>query len=765
MTVLNEQRTYLRQEGLEHIWKHGHGYLFGARLVPDIIRVRYARTLDSARYQLVDEQEGTLPYHSWGVIKGDEHWPISISTPAELEPYLETFADDGTTITLRRPLAEDEHLYGLAERNAPLDNRGTSFPIWNSDPGETRDHHDVSSMYTSIPFYIGIHASTGQAYGLLIDHYGRIEMDMGRSETHIAQMSLQDESMVVYYFAGPTISEVLRQYTDLTGRMPLPALWTLGYHQCRWGYTTEQRVEEITTTMREHQHPCDSIWLDIDYMQGYRAFTWNNETFPDPEAMTQRVHERGFKLVTIIDPGVKIDENYVPYQEMLERDYLCRYPDGQPAEGNVWPGVCNFPDFSRQEVRDWWGQKYGQLLDIGVDGIWNDMNEPALTNFVPESMTSLPIKENTLNNSVMHRAGGEEPTNPDGPAQPHSLFHNAYGLQMIRASYEGLLHLRPDTRPFVLSRSGTTGVQRYAAIWTGDNRSTWENIPLAINMCLNAGLSGQAFVGADIGGFWDDTTGELLTRFAQLGAFMPFYRNHSNIHAHNQEPWAFGEPFESAYRQALETRYRFLPYLYTLFQQASEDGSPVMRPLFYHYAQDAQAYSAQDQFLVGDRLLSAPIVTESATSRSVYLPAGTWFDFWTGTTTYNGGASAEIPAPLERWPLLVRENSILPTGPVMQYTGEKPCDPLTFTCYMTENGEASYTLYEDDGHSRAYTQGAFALTTLTCKIEDGDITVSLNEKHEGYTPAREFYEIVVHLNGQTLQQRVKAGQGSRTFKL
>src|SRR5260370_1922479 len=284
-------------------------------------------------------------------------------------------------------------------------------------------------------------------------------------------------------------------------------------------------------------------------------------------------------------------------------------------------------------------------------------------------------------------------------------------MEMARATYEGLLRLRPNRRPFVLTRSGTAGVQRYAATWTGDNTSQWDYIFMAIPMCLNMGMGGVTFVGVDIGGFWSASNGELLVRFAQLAALLPLARKHKAQNQPDQDPWVFGERYESAYRTAIELRYRLMPYLYTLFHAAATSGAPIMRPLYYHYPQDEQACDIESEFLLGDSLLSAPIFEQGATSRSVYLPAGSWFDYWTGEE-YPGAGWSEVPAPLERWPLLVRGNTIIPGGPLMHYTDQLPTDPLTFTCYMAEDGLANYTLYENDAATFAYLNRNFAQTSI-----------------------------------------------------
>jgi alpha-glucosidase len=762
------------QAGDEHIWRLAEEgryiFLAGSVLGGEIVRIRLVRGAHDVvtRYQLVDGMHGTLPYHSWIVVKGDEYWSMVEDVDSDrntIGTYLQGFAYSETELRLTRPLADGEQIYGLGEHTGALNQRGQAFPIWNVDPPQRHDSV-LESMYTSIPFYVSLNGTDGQAYGVLIDNTGYIAMDLGKTQSAAASITVRGDNLVVYFLLGPTLADVLRQYTELTGHMPLPARWTLGYHQCRWGYKSELQVHEVATRMREREHPCDGIWLDIDYMDGYRNFTWHPGHFPDAKKLAQELHAEGFHLVSIIDPGTKIDRGYRVYQEGMQQGYFCSYQNGKIFEGSVWPGMSVFPDFSRAEVRTWWGNLYKTLLDQGVDGFWNDMNEPALTNFFSRATEDEPsIDGTTMDKNVLHRAGGDQPEGPDGPPVLHQNFHNAYGMEMARATFEGLQRLRPNTRPFVLTRSGTAGVQRYAAVWTGDNTSKWEHIALAIRMCLNLGMSGVPFVGADIGGFWDASNGELLVRFVQMGALLPFSRNHNALGNPGQEPWAFGETYENAYRKAIEVRYQLLPYLYNLFRQASVDGSPIMRPLYYHYPQNEQASAnAETEFLVGDTLLSAPILEEETTGRSVYLPEGTWFDYWDGTL-YEGNATYNIAAPLDRWPLFVHSNRILPGGPIMQYVDQRPTDPLTFTCYMTPDGHADYVLYEDDGSTQDYRNGAFALTSIHCAVKDGAATVSIDEQYEGYRPRRGTYEIVVRLGDRVLgQQRVQAGQGHIEIK-
>jgi len=768
------QFRYVRTLGHEHVWDTGensHTGLFAASLLGgNIIRVRFQRStqLDERRYALPAGESGTLPYHSWIVTRGDEAWPATggevSATSIEIEPYLQGFAYSDTALRLTLLLTSTERIFGMGERTGSIDKRGQAFPIWNIDPPER--HNDATpTMYTSIPFFLNFKSEDGRTYGVLIDATERIDMDMGNASAQEATITVEDDTLVVYFFTGPTPADVLRQYTTLTGHMPLPARWTLGHHQCRWGYQTQQDVLDVAAKLRERRHPNDGIWLDIDYMNGYRDFTWDPERFPEPEKMLTQFHEQHMHTVTMIDPGVKIDEQYRLYQQGMQEDTFCHFKNGDLFKGNVWPGECVFPDYSQSKVREWWGGSYQTLLDQGVDGIWNDMNEPALTNFLAQQTDGQDeLAGQTMDNTVLHHAGGEDVTGPDGPSVLHAFFHNAYGMEMARSTYEGVQRLRPDSRPFVLTRSGTAGIQRYAAVWTGDNVSRWADVSLAIRMCLNLGMSGVPFVGADIGGFWGASNGELLVRFAQLGAFLPFCRNHNAINNPDQTPWGFGELYENAYRKAIETRYQFLPYLYTLFEEASTTGAPIIRPLYYHYPQDEQACDTESAFLIGESLLSSPITQPGETTASVYLPAGPWFDYWDGTE-YPGGTTSAIAAPIDRWPLLIKGNSILPTGPILQYVDEPNDAPLTLTCYMATDGLASYTLYEDDGSTQAYHNGTFARTSISCRVDRDVVTVRIDEQHKSYKPHWKEYEVVVRVGGRVLQQSVAIGQGSVTLHL
>ena len=615
-------------------------------------------------------------------------------------------------------LADGEALYGTGERAFDLNLRGRALELWNRDaetyaPG-------VDPIHLCIPVVVGLRE--GRAYGYFFDNPGRARLDLGPSQTTLlgqsglARYQADTGELCAYFIGGPTIPAVMERYTRLTGRMPLPPRWMLGYHQSRWSYYPEAQVREIAAQFRQRRIPCDAIHLDIHYLDGYRVFTWDGERFPDAPQMLRDLRQQGFRAISIIDPGVKAEPGYPVHDEGLARDAFCRLPDGTVFKAPVWPGQCYFPDFTDAEVRAWWGVLYGPLVEAGVAGFWNDMNEPAV-----------------FGGEMPHRVRHSY----EGRGADHGRIHNVYGLQMARASAEGLRRLRPDERVPVISRSGYAGLQRYALVWTGDNHSTWAQLQMGISMCLNLGLSGLAFCGPDIGGFASNCTGELLARWTQVGALTPFFRNHSALGTRPQEPWAFGEPYESICRRWIELRYELLPAIYTAAWQAAQSGLPMMRPLALAYPQDERTYSLDDQFLFGDTLMAAPVCQPGQRSRRVYLPGGDWYDFWTGKRL-SGEVTAE--APLERMPLYARAGSVLPMGPVAQHSDEWPPEALTLRVYPG-NGES--WLYEDDGHSMAYQSGQRQITRFVCETDGGTLVVR-REVEGPFDPGYGQFEIEIH---------------------
>ena len=589
-------------------------------------------------------------------------------------------------------LEDEESLFGLGETTATFNKRGLIRKFWNIDVlGHTSSiHPSLRSLYVSIPFAISIR--NGRAAGLFWDNPAMQFWDLGQLTQTDWQMRAASGEIDLYLFLGPQVSEVVGRYTELTGRMPLPPRWALGYQQCRYSYETRERVEQVAREFRRRKIPCDVLYLDIHHMREYRVFTFG-KTFPKPAGMIAQLARAGFQTVTIVDPGVKDDAGFGVLKRGIKAKAFVKSPKGRKDYlGKVWPGVSRFPDFLNARARKWWGEEQSFLQKLGVAGFWNDMNEPA--NF------ALPIK--TLPDDCLHES--------DFGLMKHAQAHNVYGMQMARASREGALAHAPNQRPFVITRAGYAGVQRHAMIWTGDNSSVWEHMSDAIQMFLNLSVSGVAFCGGDVGGFLDNATPEMLVRWMQMAAFTPFFRNHSNIHTIDQEPWAFGPKVEALCRRYIELRYQFLPYLYALFAEARRTGAPIMRPLFWHYQNDPTAVAVGDQFLLGPDMLIAPIVKQGATARAVYLPRGDWFNFWSGEK-FTGGEPVLVRAPLETVPLFIRAGAIIPMCAIQQFVGENETGVVNL--HVWPGGRGKLNWYEDDGNTMSYETGEISGRTIT----------------------------------------------------
>ncbi|MDT5268694.1 MAG: alpha-glucosidase [Acidobacteriota bacterium] len=655
----------------------------------------------------------------------------------EADPAKATSFDPDTgavETSLKR--VEWETYYGLGEKAGATVSRDTQqFVMWNTDTyGYPRG---LDPIYQSIGFYTALRYVKPQvftvtndtlarprsfAYGLFLDNTSRTYFDMGKTDPARVTFGAASGELNYYVFTGGrerTPKNILRDYTDLTGRAPLPPLWALGNQQSRWSYYPEARVREVARGFRESKIPADVIYLDIDYMDGFRVFTWNHERFPDPSKMIADLREQGFRTVVIIDPGIKVDPNYSAYKDGQAGNHFVRNADGSELHASVWPGVCAFPDFTDASAREWFGSLYKKNLDEGIAGFWNDMNEPGV--FLSDETPKPDIYHHPMKTFPLDakHAG-------DGAAGTHARYHNVYGMQMARSTFEGLKRLRPDARPFVLTRAGYAGVQRFSAVWTGDNVASWDHLRLSIPMLLNMGVSGVTLVGADVGGFSGNPSPELYARWLQAAALTPFLRSHSEAGSNPHEPYSFGEEFTRINRASVELRYKLLPYLYTLFREHTETGAPVMRPLWFEYPDDSRTYTIEDEYLVGRDLLVAPVVRESATKRGVYFPAGdNWVDWWTGKT-YEGGKDAEIEAPLERLPLFARAGAVIPTQPVVQHTGEMSKMPLTLL--VVGGGDGVSRFYEDAGDG----YGGWRTTTATRR---GD---SLKLSHAGAYAARKI---------------------------
>lgn len=620
---------------------------------------------------------------------------------------------------LELELSEGDRCYGLGEKTGFLDKRGRTYTMWNTD--DPRPHIDtLDPMYVSIPWLI-LKSQSG-AWGIFLDDPSRTDWDLGACDPDRAVVTTPRAALDLYLVAGPTLADLVGRYTALTGRMPMPPRWSLGAQQSRWSYPTAADLLQVARTYRERGIPLDVLYADIDYMHGYRVFTWNPETFRHPERLVAELGALGVRVVPIIDPGVKKDGQYEVFADGLRRGYYCLDADGVPYIGEVWPEDVAYPDFTRPEVRRWWGDLHRGLVTSGVAGIWNDMNEPSTFN--TDSKT-LPL-------DVRHGADG---------ATPHEDVHNLYGSLMSEATREGLLRLRPDERPFVLSRAGFAGIQRHAAVWTGDNFSIWFHVEQALAMVMNMGLSGVAFAGPDVGGFSGDCTGELLARWTQIGAFTPYFRNHSAKETRHQEPWQFGPEVEEICRRYVRMRYEWLPYLYTAFWRCTRTGEPIMRPLVYDHPDDPEVASLADQAMVGRDLMVAPVFRPGATRRAVYFPAGDWIDLWS-LERISGGTWRVADAPLATMPRYVRAGAVVPRGPWVPSTDELPRDRVELHVYPGEQLRGEW--YDDDGHTHAHREGAYEHWRFEGQVVGDRLSLRLACEHAGLGGPARTATLVLH---------------------
>ncbi|WP_242519317.1 TIM-barrel domain-containing protein [Halochromatium roseum] len=691
-----------------------------------------------------------------------------------------------TGLWLQKALDPQEGLFGCGQRFGALNRRGQRLAHWTTDIHSPGLGVVDGCLYQSHPVLLALRP--GLAWGLMLGSSGYSHFDLGAERPDALGLFSLGGELDYYLFAGPTPAAVIEQITRLSGRPALPPLWALGYHQSRWGYRSDAEIRAIANEFRGRRIPIDAIHLDIDYMDGFRVFSWDRKRFSSPRATVEALHRQDIQAITIIDPGVKyepeieganlnhlgnleapgfghprserpdgrIGSSYPVLETGLRGDHFIRRPDGKLFTGYVWPGASLFPDFCRTSTRRWWGDLNAGLLAAGVDGIWCDMNEPAIVDrpFEVPGSTALAIPLDA-------RQGDDAET-------CHAEAHNLYGTLMARATYEGLQRLRPQRRPWVLTRSASIGAQRWAVSWMGDNASSWEDLRTSLPQLASMGLSGSPHVGVDIGGFYGACDGELFARWIELGAFYPFMRAHAYYGSPPQEPWAFGDEIEAVARIAIERRYQFLPYLYTLAHRAHRTGEPILRPLLYDFPQATELHEIEDQLMVGPLLMIAPVCEPGVSEREVLLPPGAWYDFHTGRRIDSGtptaraadvGANANanamnrrclLPAPPGRMPILVRGGSCLTLGPRRQSTLE-PLTELTLEVYPDEGQSGSWTLIEDAGDGEDDGNDTQAETALTVTTEHAGPTLMIGPRQGGWQPHPRQLVLRLHLAQQPEQ--------------
>lgn len=616
---------------------------------------------------------------------------------AKLEGHAGGSDEAGYASAIVKKLGKEDAVYGLGDKPGCLNRRGYVYVNWNTD--NPAPHVDsFKSLYKSIPFFMVL--GENYCYGIFADNTYKTTFDFGFESSEYYIVSHEKGFLDYYFFPGEKPSDVVKKYTGLTGTTPLFQRWIYGSHQSRWGYCSQDEILGIAEAFEKNEIPCDVIHMDIDYMDGYRVFTFDKERFPDTKALSETLADKGIKLISIIDPGVKKDEAYFMYREGMEMDAFAHDAQGAVYENAVWPGTSVFPDFSREDVRKWWGEKTKILLDHGIRGIWNDMNEPASF-------------RGPLPDDVKFAAGA------------HDEIHNIYGHLMAKATYGGLLEQDNGRRPFVLTRAAYAGSQKYCGGWTGDNHSIWAHLTLSLEQICNLSLCGMAMCGSDIGGFGSDVTPELLVRFYQAAVFAPFFRNHSAVGTRRQEPWLFDEKTRDAVRKTVRLRYRFIPYIYDLARECERTGEPIVRPLVYEYPHDKMVRNICDEYLLGKFVLVAPVTAPGKFAREVYLPEGEWYDYETNEK-YTGGKYILADAPFDKVPVFIRAGAILPVAEGnIQSTEDITSEN---TRILTYPGQGTFIHYEDDNETLAYREGSYNAMEYTLNGEKLEKKVI----HKGY---------------------------------
>ncbi len=609
-------------------------------------------------------------------------------------------------------------LYGGGEVTGPLLRNGQSIKLWNTDSG-AYSVDNGKRLYQSHPWVMGVRPD-GTSFGILFDTPYKAKLTTTDERINF---ETEGELFRIFVIDRESPQAVIKGLAELIGTMPMVPRWALGYQQCRFSYTPASRVIEVADTFRIKRIPCDVMWMDIDYMDGYRIFTFNPQTFPDPAALNRDLHIRGFHSAWMIDPGAKVDSTYFVYKSGTANDVWVKTAQGKEFHGDAWPGACAFPDFTQPKTVRWWADLYKDFLDKGVDGVWNDVNEPQISN----------TPTGTMPEDNKHLGGDKI------PAGPHLKYHNVYGYLMVKASREGIMKARSQNRPFILTRSNFLGGQRFAATWTGDNASWESHMTMSVPMILTLGLSGQPFSGADVGGFLFNPDADLFGRWMALGAFYPFSRGHACTGTINKEPWAFGQKVEDVSRMALERRYVLLPYYYTLLHEASETGMPIMRPVFFADPKDTLLRAEEQAFLIGENLLVVPEWAQNPA-----LPKG----IWRNLSLIPGDDKDSYQAKLK-----IRGGAIIPTGKIIQNTNEKSLDPLTLLVCLDEKGEAHGTLYWDEGDNWSFKDGNYSFQHFTAiRTADNKVQVKITQKKGKYITENNDMAIVKIITDKGIYQ-------------
>lgn len=605
----------------------------------------------------------------------------------------------GDEVTTYKKLQPNEKFIGLGEKTGNLNRRGEGYTNYNTDYFGYPTNGDP--LYVSTPFYMGLHS--GLAYGIYMDNTYKSHFNFGASNERFSSFTAEEGPMDYYLIHHKNVSEIIKSYTYLTGRMTMPPLWSLGYQQCRYSYYPDTEVLTVAKTFRDKNIPSDVIYLDIHYMDEYKIFTWNDNRFPDPDKMLAELKAMGFHVVIIVDPGIKVEEGYSAFEEGKKKDAFIKYPDGSYYTGQVWPGWCYFPDFTKPAGREWWGQSFKGYVDNGIDGFWNDMNEIATWGQRLPELIQYDF---------------------DGHLSTTRRARNMYGMQMARSTYEGTRKLLNGKRPFILTRAGFSGVQRYSAVWTGDNLPTDEHMMLGVRLVNSMGLTGMPYTGPDVGGFGGNTSVDLFARWISIGAFTPFFRGHKAVNNADAEPWAYGEEVEEISRNYIQLRYNLMPYIYSAFYEASQSGLPVARSLAIYHPHDERIYQwgYQHQYFFGPNIMVAPVESNKQITK-VLLPKGSgWYDLHTGKYQ-NGDQEVFVESPKNKLPLFIKAGAIIPMQSAVQSAADKNDGELKIHIYKGD-GKSSFLMYEDDGDTYKFEEGEFLKRLISYDAKTKTITLS-----------------------------------------
>ncbi|MEG1286422.1 MAG: glycoside hydrolase family 31 protein [Clostridium sp.] len=660
-------------------------------------------------------------------------------------------------------LEDDDIVYGLGENVRGINKRGWMFESYCSD--DPNHSQDKKSLYGAHNFIL-VHGI--QDFGVLIDTPSKVNFDIGYTNNDELTIDAEGNPYDLYVIEGNSLENIVQSFRELIGMSYVPPKWAFGYGQSRWSYANEEEVLNVKEQFIKRDLPIDSIYLDIDYMERFKNFTIDRGAFENFESMTSNIKKDGIRLVPIIDAGVKVEDGYDVYEEGVEKGYFCKDKSGNPFVAAVWPGKVHFPDFLNKDARLWFGKKYKWLIDKGIEGFWNDMNEPAI--FYSEEGLKRAYKKVeeskdknldiysffNLKDAFLGLSNSSEDYNSfyhnmDGKILKHNDVHNLYGHNMTRAAKEGLDEIDNNKRFLLFSRASSIGMHRYGGIWTGDNSSLWEHLEMNVKMMPNLNMCGYLYTGADTGGFGGNCTGDLLTRWFQFSIFTPLFRNHSAMGTRKQEPYAFGEKVESNIRNLLQFRYGFIPYLYSEYMKSVLSNKIMFKPLSFEY-KDSTSKEIEDQLLLGDSLMIAPVVKQNAKGRYVYVPEDMLMVRCKGLKDLQYEIKEKghhfIEVLLDEFIFFIKKNKVLLLGDYAKNTDSLNNKELNAVVYLEDKG--SYKLYDDDGKSNDYLKGKYDEIEIALLNNNGDVEINCTKK--GDIKIEKINFIIILNNGEVLEK-------------